>query len=459
MRDLERSFVAASQLILIGDALFIILSAFLTTLGLYGEIGFSTDRTLFILTSVIVAYVLLTLLLRSMFARQSDIAVLPEFVLMLISWAGAAVVLLAWFYFSKTGVQYSRLWFGIWFLGTPALLLLWRAGAYMAFEAMGIKQYYQHRTLVVLDGSEGSNSFADLLQSQLGMFKIVRTLKLSPDCDDTQLDLQVSAIRETLARNEADTLIVAPLANSKLISRIRHGLRHFSLDIFVSPSNHHPDMVVIDAAVIDGIPLLAVQKRPLAGSSMILKNIEDRVIGSIMLLFFAPVMLIIGLLIRMDSKGPALFKQKRHGFNHDEFTVYKFRTMTTMDDGSKQAARNDMRITRIGKWLRRTSLDELPQLINVVQGRMSLVGPRPHPLKQNTEYGEQVDLWLSRHRMKPGITGWAQINGYRGEITSDDELLKRVEHDLYYIDHWSILFDLRILVATPIRGFVHPKAY
>jgi lipopolysaccharide/colanic/teichoic acid biosynthesis glycosyltransferase len=178
------------------------------------------------------------------------------------------------------------------------------------------------------------------------------------------------------------------------------------------------------------------------------------------------VMAAVALAVRLDSKGPALFKQKRYGFNNELIEVYKFRSMyTDMADakGDKLATKNDPRVTKVGRFIRKTSIDELPQLINVVlKGNLSLVGPRPHAVNQkieNRQFDEAVDGYFARHRVKPGITGWAQINGWRGELTSPEKIKMRVEHDLHYIENWSLLLDLMILVKTPLALLKSENAY
>jgi exopolysaccharide biosynthesis polyprenyl glycosylphosphotransferase len=174
------------------------------------------------------------------------------------------------------------------------------------------------------------------------------------------------------------------------------------------------------------------------------------------------VLLIIALATKLDSTGPVFFRQKRYGFNNNPITVYKFRTMHVgagSDITVQQARRNDPRVTRVGALLRRTSLDELPQLFNVLNGEMSLVGPRPHAVVHNEQYAKIIDDYLSRHRVKPGITGWAQVNGLRGETDTPEKMARRVQFDLYYIDNWSLLFDIKILMLTPFLGFVNKNAY
>jgi putative colanic acid biosynthesis UDP-glucose lipid carrier transferase len=207
--------------------------------------------------------------------------------------------------------------------------------------------------------------------------------------------------------------------------------------------------------------LLDVKSKPMADWSPILKSVEDVTIALLLTILAAPLMVLIALAIRLDSPGPVFFRQRRHGLNHRIIEVLKFRTMRVMEDGAdiKQATKADPRVTRVGKWLRRTSLDELPQLFNILRGEMSLVGPRPHALVHNEFYGDMLERYANRHQVKPGLTGWAQVNGFRGELQAPDDMQRRVEHDLFYIDHWSIWLDLKILLLTPLYGLRHRNAY
>ena len=199
---------------------------------------------------------------------------------------------------------------------------------------------------------------------------------------------------------------------------------------------------------------------PIAGVGAALKRLEDFVFGSIALVILFPLMAIISIAIKLDSTGPALFCQARSGRNKSIIKVYKFRTM--YQDGPaefKQAQKNDPRITRIGAFLRRTSLDELPQLFNVIQGTMSLVGPRPHPLQLDEDFKYVIPALSSRYSVKPGITGWAQINGFRGETRLVSDMVSRIEHDRHYVKNWSIFLDIKILVLTVFKGWTHKNAY
>ena len=211
--------------------------------------------------------------------------------------------------------------------------------------------------------------------------------------------------------------------------------------------------------------MLAMMDKPLSDWDRVVKNVEDRVLGALLLLLAAPVMALVALAVRLDSKGPIFFRQKRYGFNNELIEVLKFRSMYVDQQdatGSKVVTRGDPRVTRVGRFIRRTSLDELPQLINVVKGQMSLVGPRPHATGSKAErdlFEDVVEGYFARHRVKPGVTGWAQINGWRGETDTREKLVRRVEHDLYYIDNWSVLFDLYIIALTPLSLATGKNAY
>jgi exopolysaccharide biosynthesis polyprenyl glycosylphosphotransferase len=211
--------------------------------------------------------------------------------------------------------------------------------------------------------------------------------------------------------------------------------------------------------------VVLIEERPLKDWRAAKKSVFDIVVGSLILVIFSPLLALIALAIRLDSPGPVLFRQPRLGFNNRLFTCYKFRTMHHgMTDllGDRQATRGDARITRLGKWLRALSIDELPQLLNVLKGDMSLVGPRPHPPSTKAEdklFGDVVAKYAFRHRVKPGITGWAQVNGYRGATTKVEKMETRVKFDLFYIHNWSFWFDMKIVFITIFKGFVGRNAF
>jgi len=240
-------------------------------------------------------------------------------------------------------------------------------------------------------------------------------------------------------------------------------LRHLPIDVRLSPDLPGLELGPKGVAEIAGLPLLRVFDRPLAGWPGLVKAIEDRLLAGLLLIVVAPLLLVIALLVRLDSPGPVLYRQQRFGFDNRPIPVLKFRTMyldrCDRDGALSPARRHDPRVTPIGRFLRRTSLDELPQFLNVLRGEMSIVGPRPHATVQNERFATLIDGYLARHRVKPGITGWAQINGLRGEVDTLAKMQERVRYDLHYIENWSLQLDLRIILRTLLVGFSHPNAY
>jgi exopolysaccharide biosynthesis polyprenyl glycosylphosphotransferase len=218
-------------------------------------------------------------------------------------------------------------------------------------------------------------------------------------------------------------------------------------------------------AEVAGLPMLLLFDRPISGWSQLVKAIEDRVLAALFLLVFSAVLILTSLAVRVTSRGSVLFKQKRYGFNNQLIEIWKFRTMyhdLSDHQADRLVTKDDERVTPIGRFLRRTSIDELPQLFNVLRGDMSIVGPRPHPVSAKAGgqlYYEVVDQYAARHKVKPGITGWAQVNGWRGETSTAEDIEKRVEHDLYYIDNWSIWLDFLIIARTIMVLLGDEKAY
>jgi Undecaprenyl-phosphate glucose phosphotransferase len=222
------------------------------------------------------------------------------------------------------------------------------------------------------------------------------------------------------------------------------------------------DGLPLEPTLLYGLPMLTVYHKPLSGWNRVVKRAEDLLLASLATLLVLPLLACLAIAIKMTSPGPVLFQQKRLGFNNNPIVVYKFRTMVHRSEAETdipQAVRGDPRVTRLGRLLRRSSLDELPQLLNVLRGNMSLIGPRPHALVHNELYAAQINEYLGRHRVQPGITGWAQVNGLRGETNTLDKMKRRVEHDLDYIDRWSLALDLKILLLTVVRCAFDRNAY
>jgi putative colanic acid biosynthesis UDP-glucose lipid carrier transferase len=262
--------------------------------------------------------------------------------------------------------------------------------------------------------------------------------------------------------NRIDQIYLAlPMASQPRILSLLDDLKDTTVSIFFAPDIFLTDLIQGRMDYVAGVPVVAVCDTPFTGINGLIKRTSDIVLSIIILVLISPLLLAITIGVKMSSPGPALFRQRRYGLDGKEIVVYKFRSMTVQEDGGvvKQATRNDQRITRFGGFLRRTSLDELPQFINVLQGRMSIVGPRPHAVAHNETYRKLIKGYMVRHKVKPGITGWAQVNGYRGETETVEKMQKRIEYDLEYLRTWSLGLDLWIIVKTVAVVFNDRNAY
>lgn len=255
--------------------------------------------------------------------------------------------------------------------------------------------------------------------------------------------------------------ITLPMRSESRIRWLVEQLSDTTASVYIVPDVFVFNLLHARAQNIDGIPTISIFDSPMVGAAALVKRLEDIVLSSLILCLIAVPMLFIAAAIKFTSPGPVFFRQKRYGIDGRSIDVWKFRSMRVMENGATvtQATRNDSRITPLGAFLRRTSLDELPQFINVFMGDMSIVGPRPHAIAHNEEYRGQISSYMLRHKVKPGITGWAQVNGWRGETDTLEKMQKRIEFDLAYINNWSLWWDLKIVFLTLFKGFVHKNAY
>jgi Undecaprenyl-phosphate glucose phosphotransferase len=276
----------------------------------------------------------------------------------------------------------------------------------------------------------------------------------------------IDGLEHMIRHDAVDTVLVAlPWSAGAQVQAIIRRISMAPIDVYIYTGINSLNLPLRQSAVSSDLPLLMACNRPINGWRASIKRAEDIVLSAGLLLFISPVMLIIAFAIKFTSKGPVLFRQRRTGYNNHVIQVLKFRSMYTHlsdADAAQQACRGDKRVTPVGAWLRKTSLDELPQLLNVLKGEMSLVGPRPHALATTAgglALEDAVPVYSSRHRVKPGITGWAQVNGYRGALDSVEKIVHRVNHDLYYIEHWSLAFDIKILWQTVKLVFADDNAF
>ena len=272
----------------------------------------------------------------------------------------------------------------------------------------------------------------------------------------------LSALAHYVKNNHVDLIyITLPMASQPRILNLLNELRDTTASIYFVPDIFMFDLIQARVDTINGIPVVAVCETPFFGFNGLVKTASDYLIAAAALIVTAPLMLLIAIGVKLSSPGPVLFGQRRYGLDGRQITVYKFRTMTVQEDGAqvRQATKDDQRITAFGRLLRRTSLDELPQFINVLQGRMSVVGPRPHAVAHNEAYRKLIDGYMVRHKVKPGITGWAQVNGLRGETDTIEKMQQRIEYDLAYLRNWSLRLDLMIILKTVLVIFGDRRAY
>jgi putative colanic acid biosynthesis UDP-glucose lipid carrier transferase len=273
---------------------------------------------------------------------------------------------------------------------------------------------------------------------------------------------RLSDLADYVKKRRVDLIyITLPMASQPRILKLLDELRDTTTSIYFAPDIFLYDLIQARLDSIGGIPVVAVCETPFWGVNSMIKRASDLVLASVILALVAPFMLAIAIAVRSTSPGPALFKQRRYGVDGREIIVYKFRTMTVLEDGAtiRQATRDDPRVTRLGAFLRKYSLDELPQFINVLQGRMSVVGPRPHAVAHNEIYRKLIKSYMIRHKVKPGITGWAQVNGFRGETEDIEKMKARIEHDLAYLRNWSLRLDLHIVLKTVFVVLKRDAAY
>ncbi len=362
----------------------------------------------------------------------------------------------------QLGMGYSRIWVFLWG-GMSALgLILLRIVTYGVLHQMRRRGMNLKRIALIGEGAAADDIVQRTDAAHWAGYRVEAHFSAAEAAPSAALR-PLSELLNTLHQQDIDEVWIAlPLRDEARIQHILLLLRHEPISVRYAPDISSLRLLNHDISTILGLPMLDLRATPMQGINLWIKAIEDRLLASLILLLISPLMLLIALGIKLSSPGPILFKQQRHGWGGRAIEVYKFRSMALHDETPgqlQQATRQDRRITPFGAFLRRTSLDELPQFINVLQGRMSIVGPRPHALAHNEHYKELIDSYMLRHKVKPGITGWAQVNGYRGETDTLEKMQKRVEYDLYYIEHWSLGFDLKIIALTLFKGFNHPNAY
>ncbi len=369
----------------------------------------------------------------------------------------------------KASEELSRVWLFGYAGAVVGTTSLTRFAAFLGLYLLRRRGVLARRVVIVGGGKQAEKLIAQMELLQRDLYRVIgvfddRLTRIGPEVSGIPVLGTLDDLVSYTRRNEVDDIIITlPWSAEERLVEIVAQLRELPASIYIGadligfrfPFRPSPTHFV-------GIPVLEVVRSPLSGWGYVVKALEDRILGGLLVLAFLPVMAAVALAIRLESPGPVIFRQKRYGYNNRVFHIYKFRSMYhhgVPEKRTKQATRDDPRITRVGRFIRKTSLDELPQLFNVLEGEMSIVGPRPHAVDHNEEYAGIIKGYFARHNVKPGITGWAQVNGLRGETESVEKMEARVRYDTYYVENWSLLFDLQILVRTAFVGFVNRNAY
>jgi putative colanic acid biosynthesis UDP-glucose lipid carrier transferase len=382
-------------------------------------------------------------------------------------WVLLLAVMLAIGYVTKSLAEYPRRIFLTWAVVTPLALVV---------STLAMQEVMHHFLMNAFDNR--SARFAGYNNSSLELARRLTNnpamrLEVSGFFDDRSSDRlgmeadaklvgTLSDLSIYVKEHSTDVIFIAlPIRHVKRVMNLLDDLRDTTASIYYVPDIFVFDLIQARSGEIHGIPVVAMCETPFYGYRGVTKRLTDVVLSVTILLLFLPLLLLIAVMVKLSSPGPVIFKQRRYGLDGREIAVYKFRTMSVTEDGAqiRQASKTDSRITRIGGILRRTSMDELPQLINVLQGRMSLVGPRPHAVAHNEEYRKLIKGYMVRHKVLPGITGLAQVNGCRGETSQLEEMEARVNYDLDYLRRWTPMLDIKIILLTAVKIFRDDKAY
>jgi Undecaprenyl-phosphate glucose phosphotransferase len=378
-------------------------------------------------------------------------------------------LLMLGFLTQQQSVQYSRAWIVLFYAAGLAALVIERfLIVRITAHARAAGLVSAQRIFLIGTGAHVGAFLNHYEPWTLGV-NIVGCRFLTPLAAATSGEARLAALDGDLAEAvgsvrsvEPDAIfLLLPWSASETIARCADAFLALPVEIHLGPEQILHKFEDVELSKLGPLASLQLTRMPLSRLEVVQKRLFDLVCAALALIAVTPLLVLVAVLVRLDSPGPVFFVQRRYGFNQQPFRIIKFRTMRTLDDGAvvPQAVPDDPRLTRIGRWIRRWNIDEIPQLFNVLAGDMSLVGPRPHALSHDREYEQRISLYARRHNVKPGITGWAQINGFRGATDTEDKMRKRVEYDLYYIDNWSLWLDLKIIARTVLSPTAYRNAY
>jgi Undecaprenyl-phosphate glucose phosphotransferase len=385
------------------------------------------------------------------------------------SWNVTLICLLMLGFLAQISVDYSRGWILLFYVTTLLVLIVQRYIIVRATALARAAGLLSAQRIFLIGTGTHVGAFINRYEPWALGINIVGCRFLTPVVAATPAEVRRAILNRDLAEAVASVrslepdaiFLLLPWSATETVDRCAETFLTLPVEIHLGPEQVLHKFEEARLSTLGPLASLQLTRRPLTRREIIQKRLFDLVFAAAALLVSTPLLILVALLIKLDSPGPIFFVQRRFGFNQQPFRIIKFRSMRTLDDGAviQQARPDDPRLTRIGRWLRRWNIDEIPQLFNVLTGDMSLVGPRPHALSHDREYEHRISLYARRHNMKPGITGWAQIHGLRGETDTDEKMRKRVEYDLFYIDNWSLWLDLKIIARTVLSRTPYQNAY
>lgn len=440
----------------VADALAVLASGWLASVIYLDGLPSSPGYTLGLILAVLLCLVIFPSF--GLYRAWRGISLGEEMRTLSLAWLTTFGALTFLAFVTKTGPEFSRVWFLIWLSIGWCILLAGRI-VLRLFQRHMRRRGFNLRRIAIVGGPEMTARLIQQLANNPWAGFVVAASFPAETADDPDFASLVARVRN----DHIDQVWIAvPLKEEASIHQVQHALRHTTVDIRYVPDISSFALLNHSVSDIAGLPVINLSSSGMDSLDQLVKSVEDKLLALLIVVLTSPLMLLIAIGVKFSSPGPVLFRQQRAGLGGETICVLKFRSMVMHLESSgqvTQARPGDSRVTPFGAFLRRTSLDELPQFFNVLAGDMSIVGPRPHALEHNEQYKALVDRYMSRHKIKPGITGWAQVSGYRGETDTLEKMQKRVECDLHYIENWSLWLDLKIIGLTIARGFVDRNAY
>jgi putative colanic acid biosysnthesis UDP-glucose lipid carrier transferase len=437
------------------DIIIVFISAYIAYSIRFNELIFNTSYTRAFILICLVS--IITFSSFSLYKSWRGASLINECYTILLAWAISCLFFLCIIFLFKAGINFSRIWAVEMFIVGSILLIISRMTVRNSLRLFRSKGYNQRSICLIASGNCGLKVFKHLNTVLRSGFSLTQIF--SDEENKYSSAMPLNSLEDWLSNHSVDQIWIAiPFIEAEKIKSIFYASRHIPVDIRLIPDIFAFKLLNHSMTDIEGLPVINLHATPMGTGNLFLKRLEDLIVSSIAIICLSPIFAIISVIIKMTSPGPIFYKQTRIGLNNLPFKIIKFRSMPVnieKKSGAKWAEPGEKRATPFGSFLRKTSLDELPQLFNVFKGEMSVVGPRPERPEFIKDFKEKIPEYMKKHMVKAGITGWAQVNGWRGNT----DLAKRIDYDLYYIENWSLLFDVKILLLTVIKGLINKNAY